>query len=109
VVRPLVRLQAKPEARSLAKRKEDHVSETPGAKLQRIRHNLGLSLVDFGVALGYEGNDNTLKTLLREYERDKKPVRRTALRLAEMFDRYGVPDEYFEDDRPEGGTTQEDK
>lgn len=39
-----------------------------------IRKRTGLGVVDFGRALGYAGNMNTVSVLVRAYERGKKAV-----------------------------------
>jgi transcriptional regulator with XRE-family HTH domain len=39
-----------------------------GAELRSIRQSLGLTLSQFGKALGYSGNKNTLSVQIRRFE-----------------------------------------
>lgn len=65
-----------------------------GAQLKQIREQLGLSVVDFGTALGYLGNTNSIWVRIREFERGKRLVPETVARLALMFKWYGVPERW---------------
>ena len=40
-----------------------------GAELRSIRKSLGLTLSQFGKALGYSGNKNTLSVQIRRFEK----------------------------------------
>jgi transcriptional regulator with XRE-family HTH domain len=62
-----------------------------GSELRAIRHALGLTLHEFGRALGYEGNTNTVNVAIRRYESGARPIAPWIARLAEMYARYGVP------------------
>lgn len=49
-----------------------------------------------GRALGYEGQDNTVSVSVRRYEAPHgRPIPPWIARLAIMFDRHGVPDEFL--------------
>jgi transcriptional regulator with XRE-family HTH domain len=65
-----------------------------------IRKILDLSLVDYGIALGFQGNNNTIKSQIHRYESGERQVPPWILRLSRMFERFGIPDEYFDDTRP---------
>ena len=66
-----------------------------GSEFQAIRRRLGLSVVTFGRALGYAGNDNTVSTVVRRYESDGRPIPPAIGRLAVMLDRHGIPAEFL--------------
>jgi transcriptional regulator with XRE-family HTH domain len=65
-----------------------------GPDLRAIRTKLGLSVYDFGRALGYQGNDNTVGVQIRRFETDAREIPPYLERLAVMYGRYGVPREY---------------
>ena len=67
-----------------------------GAELKAIRQSLGLSVISFGRALGYSGNDNTVNVQIRQFEGGTRPIPFWVARLSVMFDLYGVPDEFLE-------------
>jgi|GEM_PF-6589579 len=65
-----------------------------GQELAAIRKRLGLSLIQFGRALGYQGEDNTVSVTVRRYEAPNgRPIPPWIARLAIMFDRFGIPDD----------------
>jgi len=66
-----------------------------GADLKAIRKRLGLSTIQFARALGYQGEDNTVSVTVRRYESNAREIPPWIARLAEMFDRYGVPDDFW--------------
>jgi transcriptional regulator with XRE-family HTH domain len=66
-----------------------------GRQFASVRRRLGLSLYDFGRALGYEGNRNTIQVAISRYERGERDVPPWIARLAQMFDRHGVPAEFL--------------
>lgn len=66
-----------------------------GSELKEIRNRLGLGVISFGRALGYSGNNNTVNVQIRQFEADTRPVPFWVERLAIMFDRYGVPPDWF--------------
>ena len=66
-----------------------------GKKLRSVRQGLGLSVKEFGRALGYVGNDNTLSVQVRRYELDARPIPPWIARLAEMYRRHGVPPGWY--------------
>ena len=62
-----------------------------GADLKRIRRELGLTVIQLGRALGYQGNDNTVSVQIRNYERGARPIPPWIGRLIQMFGWHGVP------------------
>lgn len=65
-----------------------------GYEFSAIRKRLGLSLYDWGRALGYEGNRNTVQVAVSRYERGDRDIPPWIARLAMMFDRHGVPSDF---------------
>lgn len=65
-----------------------------GSEFSAIRARLGLSVIEFGRAFGYQGDDNSVSVTIRRYERDEKPIPPWIERLALMFGRHGVPPEW---------------
>ena len=45
-----------------------------GLDLRQLRRALGLGVVQFGYAIGFKGNQNTVSVEVREMEAGKKPV-----------------------------------
>lgn len=45
-----------------------------GAELRSIRKSLGLTLSQFGKALGYSGNKNTLSVQIRRFEAGTREI-----------------------------------
>jgi DNA-binding transcriptional regulator YiaG len=45
-----------------------------GAELKAIRQELGLTLSGFGLALGYNGNKNTLSVAIRRLEAGTRKI-----------------------------------
>lgn len=62
-----------------------------GAELKEIRQKLKLSPLEMGRAFGYTGSDVTAAVTIRKYEARSTPLSQPVGRLAEMFDRHGVP------------------
>lgn len=69
-----------------------------GDDLNEIRTRLGLSTAQFGYALGFSGSKSNVSTTIRRFEHGDKPVPPWIARLAIMFDRYGVPREFHDED-----------
>lgn len=65
-----------------------------GDELADIRRRLKLSIVNFGLALGYSGAEENINRTIRRYEIGDKPIPPWIARLAIMFDRYGVPRDF---------------
>lgn len=65
-----------------------------GPELRAIRKQLGLSLVAMGQALGYQGSAKTLNAQVHKYETGERPIPPWIARLASMYARHGVPDEW---------------
>ena len=59
---------SKADIPSAAKRRRAFVMR--GSEMKKIRERLGLSVIQFGRALGYAGADNTVSVMIRAYERD---------------------------------------
>lgn len=70
-------------------------AEMSGSELKTIRNRLGLSAIQLGRAFGYVGGDNTVSVTIRRYESGERPLPPWLARLAVMFDRHGVPDEWI--------------
>jgi len=62
-----------------------------GDEMKSIRHQLGLSAVQLGRAMGYTGADNTVSVTVRRYESDMRPIPPWLARLLKMFEMHGVP------------------
>lgn len=62
-----------------------------GPEFKVIRKRLGLSTVEMGRALGYEGQDNSISVTVRRYESGMRPIPPTVTVLVDMFNRHGVP------------------
>lgn len=45
-----------------------------GEQMLAIRTGLGLTRVQFGLAIGYSGDRNTVNDVVRKYEQDVKPI-----------------------------------
>ena len=65
-----------------------------GSELRAIREGLGLSLVGMGRALGYQGTRETLNAQMHKYESGARPIPPWIARLASMYQRHGVPEEW---------------
>ena len=63
-----------------------------GEELRRIREDLGLSTEKFGRALGYQGTYGIAARHIRRFESGARPIPLSIGRLAEMFQRHGVPE-----------------
>jgi transcriptional regulator with XRE-family HTH domain len=63
-----------------------------GPEFAAIRKSLGLSVVAFGRALGYQGTDDTVSVTVRRYEAPNgREIPPWIARLARMYERYGIP------------------
>lgn len=61
-----------------------------GKEFQAIRRARGQTEIEFGRSLGYTGNDDTVKRLIRRIERGEKEVTAiTALRAIELRNEVG--------------------
>ena len=56
-----------------------------------IRKKLGLSLLEMGKAIGYQGSDQTVKNVWHRYETGERECPPWIARLAYMLGRHGVP------------------
>lgn len=56
-----------------------------GRDLKRLREALGMSKVEFGVAIGYVGNDNTLTQTIRRIENGDREARPLAIEMAVLL------------------------
>lgn len=68
-----------------------------GPELAAIRQALGLSLVEFGRALGYLGNRNSIQVAVSRYEAGTREIPPWIARLAWMYGKHGVPRQFRED------------
>jgi transcriptional regulator with XRE-family HTH domain len=66
-----------------------------GRELRDIRKRLGLSLEGLGRAFGYEGARQSVKSTVHRYETGERPLPAWIARLAIMYDRNGIPDDFF--------------
>lgn len=66
-----------------------------GDELVAIRKGFGMSPAKFGRALGYQGD---IRGTMRRYENGSKEIPPWIERLALMFERHGIPDEWLEGD-----------
>ena len=64
-----------------------------GLELSLIRNKLGLTRLQWGRALGYRGTDESIGVMVRRTE-TMDAVPGQIERLAEMYERHGVPAEY---------------
>jgi transcriptional regulator with XRE-family HTH domain len=60
------------------------------AEFRAIRKQLGLSTVQMGRALGYEGSDNSVSVTIRRYEAGIRPIPPTVAMLVAMYERHGL-------------------
>lgn len=65
-----------------------------GADFERIRLATGLTLYAWGRALGYQGERQSVKTQIAEMQKDIRPITLHVERLAQMYERHGVPEEF---------------
>jgi transcriptional regulator with XRE-family HTH domain len=64
-----------------------------GPEFAAIRKSLGLSVIETGRALGYQGTDETVSVTVRRYEAlNGRKIPPWIARLAQMYARYGIPD-----------------
>ena len=67
-----------------------------GKELKAIRHELGLSAVELGRALGYAGTDNSASVTIRRYEAKTNPrpipplVGRLAICFQLLYEKLGI-------------------
>lgn len=61
-----------------------------GLQMQRIREGLGLTRVQFGNAIGYNGNWNTVNEGIKQYENERKPIPRWIAVTVRALDRDGL-------------------
>jgi transcriptional regulator with XRE-family HTH domain len=74
-----------------------------GLELKAIRQKLGLSTIEFGRALGYEGADNTVSVTVRRYESAGREIPPWIGRLAFLLGRHGVPRRWLNGAHGQGG------
>ena len=61
-----------------------------GDDFRAIRKRLGLSTVEMGRALGYEGQDNTVSVTVRRYESGMRPIPPTIAVLMGIYRKHGL-------------------
>jgi transcriptional regulator with XRE-family HTH domain len=68
----------------------------PQKRVKQARQATGLGQADFGKALGYQhGNRHHMRVQVNDMEQGRRPVSPVVQRLAEMFRRFGVPDDFI--------------
>jgi transcriptional regulator with XRE-family HTH domain len=65
-----------------------------GEEFRRIREDLGLSTEKFGRALGYHGAYGIAARHIRRFESGARKLPSWIERLAVMYRRHGVPDDW---------------
>lgn len=66
-----------------------------GEEFKAIRDKLGLSVLQMGRTLGYEGNANTVSVQVRKFEGGTRDIPPWIGRLVFMYGKHGVPDEFL--------------
>lgn len=66
-----------------------------GSEFLSIRQQLGFTLMQWGRALGYQGDRNTVQVAVRRYESGARDIPPWIARLAEMYRRHGVPQDFL--------------
>jgi len=72
-----------------------------GTEFKSIRKGLGLTVLQWARALGYAGSVKTVREQIAKYDRNVRPIPPWIARLAMMYQRFGVPDD-FTDNRGAG-------
>jgi hypothetical protein len=70
-----------------------------GDEFRSLRYELGLSTLQWGRALGYEGIPNSVRSTISRYETGGRPIPRVVALLAKMYAHHGIPS----DEQGEGG------
>ena len=66
------------------------------SELRSIREKCGLTQADFALALGYRNHDRPgLRQQVNDMEAGRKSITAQTGRLAEMFRRFGVPNDFL--------------
>jgi transcriptional regulator with XRE-family HTH domain len=65
-----------------------------GEEFRRIREDLGLSTEKFGRALGYQGTYGIAARHIRRFESGARTLPPWIERLAAMYRRHGVPEDW---------------
>jgi transcriptional regulator with XRE-family HTH domain len=65
-----------------------------GEQFRTIRQKLGRNAKAFALALGYTGGDDALAVAISRLERGGRAIPPAVARLATMFDRFGIPDDF---------------
>jgi len=63
-----------------------------GKELRKIREGLDLTLIAFGRALGFAGEEDSIKSAVHRLEAGRRPIRTPLARLARMFELGSVPE-----------------
>lgn len=59
-----------------------------GQEMRRIRHKHGLTKHQWGLLMGYTGNENTNSSLVKRYEQGRRPIPLYIARLVFLLDQY---------------------
>jgi transcriptional regulator with XRE-family HTH domain len=62
-----------------------------GSDLKALRHALGLTTLQLGRALGYQGAPDTIKACVRRLECSQRTIPRDKDKLATMYAKFGIP------------------
>lgn len=75
---------------------EDHIDPDPTAAFKACREETGLNQADWAFALGYRNRDRQgARQQVNDMEGGRKPITPQVARLAEMYRRYGIPEEFL--------------
>ena len=64
-------------------------------QFRAIRFDLGLSELEWGLVLGYGGKPGTVRRHIRKIEAGTREITPWLERLAEMYRRHGIPQEWM--------------
>lgn len=67
-----------------------------GKEFAAVRKRLGLGVVEFGRAIGYQGSHDNVSLSVRRFERGERPVPVWIERLVTLYERHGIPPEWLE-------------
>ena len=69
------------------------------AKFRSVREAFGLSLADWARALGYQSKSRqNLTKQICDMESGRKPIPRSIARIVELFERFGIPEDFLKKD-----------
>ncbi len=74
----------------------DHRATMPADEFKNIRHRLKLSMDQFAIELGYEGNRKGNINTIRRFESGRRNVPLPLAKLAWLLNMHGLPDSWPE-------------